>query len=183
MRLVRVAGCSRLTRATAVSRQYCPPPALARKSATDEICCMRERITLLIAVLTALTACRHRPDRDGAASMPGYAPDSTPLAVQRALRRSDNVLVDPPGISGRVVKNALYVRFTDWASEREQNAALRAASAVVIGGMRMKGGQLYHIRIDVPSDSGSGPLLRARETLRTLPQVQLVLFDVVGPTP
>jgi len=115
--------------------------------------------------------------------MPGYAPDSTPLAVQRELARPENVLVDPPGISGRVVKNALYVRFTDSASESEQSAALRAVGGVVIGGLRMQGGELYHIRFDVPTDSGAGPLLRARDTLRAMPQVRLVLFDVLGPTP
>ena len=115
--------------------------------------------------------------------MPGYAPDSTPLVIRRELSRPDNVLVDPPGISGRVVKNALYVRFTDAASEREQNAALRAVNGVVVGGMRMNGAELYHIRIDVPRDSGAGPLLRARDTLRALPQVQMVLLDVLGPTP
>jgi len=115
--------------------------------------------------------------------MPGYAPDSTPLAVERELRRPENVLVDPPGISGRIVRNALYVRFSDSASEREQNAALRSVGAVVIGGMRMNGAQLYHIRIDLPADSGAGPLLRARETLRALPQVQMVLLDVVSSIP
>lgn len=115
--------------------------------------------------------------------MPGYAPDSTPVAIQRELTRPENVLVDPPGISGRVVKNALYVRFTDFATERDQNAALRAVGAVVIGGIRMNGAEYYHIRIDVPRDSGGGPLLRARDALRALPQVHSVLLDVLDPLP
>jgi len=115
--------------------------------------------------------------------MPGYAPDSTPLAIRRELARPDNVLVDPPGFSGRIVKNALYVRFADSASERERNAALRAVSAVVVGGMRLNGGEYYHIRFDVPRDSGAGPLLRARETLRALPQVRSVLLDLLDPMP
>ena len=115
--------------------------------------------------------------------MPGYAPDSTPLAIQRELTRPENVLVDPPGISGRVVKNALYVRFSDSASEAEQTAALRAVGAVVIGGMRGRGFELYHLRLDVPPDSGAGPLLRAREALRAMPQVQMVLLEMLGPTP
>ena len=115
--------------------------------------------------------------------MPSYAPDSTPAAVWRELTRPENVVVDPPGMSGRVVKNALYVRFAESSSERERTAALRAVSAVVIGGLRINGAEYYHIRIDAPPDSGAGPLLRARDTLRALPQVRLVLFDVLGPTP
>ena len=117
------------------------------------------------------------------ATMPGFAPESTPIAIERELRRPENVLADQPGFSGRVVKNALYVRFTDAASEREQVAALRAIGGVVVGGLRMRDGELYHVRIDVPADSGAGPLLRARETLRALPQVRMVLLDVLGPTP
>ena len=143
---------------------------------------MQRRALLLIASLAVLASCRRHADR-AAGAMPGYAPDSTPLAVERELRRPENVLVDPPGISGRIVRNALYVRFSDSASEREQNAALRSVGAVVIGGMRMNGAQLYHIRIDLPADSGAGPLLRARETLRALPQVQMVLLDVVSSIP
>lgn len=115
--------------------------------------------------------------------MPGYAPDSTPIAIRRELARPENVLLDPPGISGRVVKNALYVRFTDSASERQRNAALRAVSAVVIGGIRMNGAEYYHMKIDVPRDSGAGPLLRARDALRALPQVHSVLLDVLDPVP
>lgn len=137
-----------------------------------------------IAACCIAAACHGRAGGDRAkGTMPGYAPDSTPLAVERELRRPENLLVDPPGISGRVVRNALYVRFTDSASERERNAALRAVGAVVIGGARVNGTQLYHIRIDVPRDSGAGPLLRARDTLRALPQVKMALLDVVGPTP
>lgn len=115
--------------------------------------------------------------------MPPYAPDSTPIAIRRELMRPENILVDPPGVSGRVVKNALYVRFRESAGDRERNSALRAVSAVVIGGLRLDGAEYYHIRIDVPADSGAGPLLRARDTLRALPSVSTVLLDVVGPAP
>lgn len=115
--------------------------------------------------------------------MPSYAPDSTPSAIWRELTRPENVLVDPPGISGRVVKNTLYVRFRDSASAREESAALDAIGGVVIGGLRLQKAQYYHVRIDVPADSGAGPLLRARDTLRSLPQVRTVLLDILGPTP
>ena len=136
-----------------------------------------------VAVLAAscvIVACRGSATQ-ASATMPGYAPDSTPLAIRRELARPDNVLVDPPGMSGRVVKNAFFVRFTDGASEREENAALRAVGAVVIGGMRVNGAEFYHLRIEVPRDSGAGPLLRARDTLRALPQVRMVLLDMLGP--
>jgi len=143
------------------------------------------RLVLLDALAASVlsVSCAPHPARGAGATMPGYAPDSTPLAIQRELTRPENVLVDPPGISGRVVKNALYVRFRDSASEAEQAAALRAVGAVVIGGMRGRGFELYHLRLDVPPDSGAGPLLRAREALRAMPQVQMVLLEMLGPTP
>ena len=146
---------------------------------------VRQPIVRQVIVACCLIAgCRSRA-RGGQASatMPGFAPESTPIAIERELRRPANILVDPPGISGRVVKNALYVRFTDAASEGERVAALRAVGGVVVGGLRMSDGELYHVRIDVPADSGAGPLLRARETLRALPQVKLVLLDVLGALP
>lgn len=157
---------------------------MARKSVTGEIYRMGHRIcarvtVLLAATISAAAGCRHESGQESLSSMPGYAPESTPSAIRQELVRPENVLVDPPGVSGRVVKNALYVRFAEGAGEREQTAALRAIGGVVVGGLRMKGGELYHIRIDVPRDSGAGPLLRARETLRSLPQVQLVLFDML----
>ncbi len=142
------------------------------------------RLRLPLALCFVAAACRRvRADGSGTSAIPAFAPDSTPTALWRELTRAENVLVDPPGISGRVVKNTLYVRFIDAASEREQNAALRAVSGVVIGGLRMQSAEYYHIRIEVPADSGAGPLLRARETLRSLPQVRTVLLDVLGPTP
>jgi hypothetical protein len=128
-----------------------------------------------------LGACGRAAQRGG--SMPGYAPDSTPQALWRELTRPENVLVDPPGISGRIVKNTLYVRFRDATSEHDETAALRAVGAIVIGGLRLDGAQYYHLRIEVPKDSGAGPLLRARATLQALPQVRTVLLDVLGPTP
>ncbi len=145
---------------------------------------MCRRQLLAAIALCALGGCgnRERTATRGAA-MPGYAPESTPAAIRRELTRPDNVLLDPPGISGRVVKNALYIRFTDSAGERDRNAALRAVGAVVIGGLRMKGAEYYHIRIDVARDSGAGPLLRARETLRALPQVHSVLLELLDPIP
>jgi hypothetical protein len=165
------------------AERYWPRAALARKSASGEIRSMRRRL-LLAMVLGAIAACGHRErSRAPAATIPAYAPDSTPLAIRRELARPDNVLVDAPGISGRVVRNALYVRFTETASERERNAALRAVGAVVVGGMRMNGAEYYHIRIDAPADSGAVPLLRARDTLRALPQVRSVLLDVLDAMP
>lgn len=150
----------------------------------DQTLRIAQRATLAIATCCVVAACHGRGEVGSATStMPGYAPDSTPVAIRRELTRPENVLVDPPGISGRVVKNALYVRFTDTANEREQNAALRDVSAVVIGGLRMNGAEYYHIRIDVPRDSGAGPLLRARETLRALPQVRSVLLDMLDSMP
>ena len=139
--------------------------------------------TLVAAIVTgAVPACARHPN-DRAATMPGYAPDSTPLAIERELARPENVLVDPPGITGRVVKNALYVRFAESARENERVAALRAVGGVVIGGLRIGGGAFYHIRIDVPADSGAGPLIRARDTLRAMPQVRMVLLEVLGSAP
>lgn len=144
---------------------------------------MRRRPLLSAILLCAIAGCAHRERASVGATMPGYAPDSTPAAIRRELTRPENVLVDPPGLGGRVVKNALYLRFIDSASEREQNAALRAVDAVVVGGLRMNGAEYYHIQIDVPRDSGAGPLLRARDTLRALPQVRAVLLDVLDPLP
>jgi len=172
--------------------KYCGLPPVARKSAPGEIYRMHRRmhrrirlrsIALLAATFGTVAGCRHKSGHDSLPSMPGYAPESTPSAIRRELVRPENVLVDPPGISGRIVKNALYIRFTDAAGERERTAALRAIGGVVIGGLRMKDGELYHVRIEVPRDSGAGPLLRARATLRALPQVQQVLLDMLDPLP
>jgi hypothetical protein len=135
----------------------------------------------LLAIGSLLAACGRASSH--ASSMPSHAPDSTPNAVWRELTRPENVLVDPPGISGRVVKNTLYVRFRESAGEREESAALASVGGVVIGGLRMQGAEYYHVRLDVPADSGAGPLLRARDTLRSLPQVRTVLLDILGPTP
>lgn len=141
----------------------------------------RGSVRRVVIACSIAAACRGGAAAPAAGTMPGYAPDNTPDSIRRELRRPENLLIDPPGVSGWVVKNALYVQFTDGASERAQNAALRAVGGTVIGGLRMKNCELYHIRIDVPRDSAAGPLLRARETLRALPQVQIVLFDIVGP--
>ena len=144
---------------------------------------MQAGVVPALIMCVALPRCAPHSRTREQPAMPGYAPDSTPLTVQRELARPENVLVDPPGTSGRVVKNTLHVRFTDSASDAARTSALRAVGGVVIGGLRINGGEYYHIRLEVPRDSGAGPLLRARDALRAMPQVRTVLLDVLGPTP
>jgi len=109
------------------------------------------------------------------------APSVTPKAVWDSVSAPENVLNNPPGVTGKVLRHTLYVRFKDNATLAQKEQALAAVNAEVIGGMILGSGQWYHIRLTSPRpsppDSVSGPLLRAYRYLKRLPQVQAAILD------
>lgn len=112
-------------------------------------------------------------------AVPPTAPDSVPTAVWAELRASSNVLVNPPGITGHVIRDALLVTFKSSATLSERQAAVDLVGGTVLGGLPLgEPEHMYLIRIPyvlASGDSVSGPLLRAAESLKGLATVQKAL--------
>jgi hypothetical protein len=115
-----------------------------------------------------------------AAAVPSTAPDSVPKAVWDSLRAPTNVLVNPPGYAGSIIRNALLVTFKSSASQAERQAAIDLVAGVVLGGVALGAPEhMYLVRIPYvlsAGDSVSGPVLRAAAALRGLPTVQKALI-------
>lgn len=146
-----------------------------------------------LAIVWPITACRPQagiahPAADLQTSARNRAllaepPRETTKAVWDSLTRPANILVNPPSYTGRIVRNALYVRFQRDSSTDARVKALARISAEVIGGHRMPGTDGYYlIRVptpESPGDSTSGPLFRARRQLDADPSVRSTLLVVM----
>ncbi len=116
--------------------------------------------------------------------VPATAPRGTPQVIRDSIYAASNILDNPPGVQGKVTRNTLIVRFTMGATVAEKTAALAGVNAEVIGGFYLtQPDGFYHVRIGsaiaTPPDSVSGPLLRARATLRQSAVVRAVVLDRV----
>lgn len=114
-----------------------------------------------------------------------WIPESAPMDVAdttwAALTNAANILDNPPSITGRVVRNVLYVKFKPGATALSREKAILAVSGIVVGGNPVLDGVpdgYYLIKLPLASgsDSSSGPLLRAEATLNALPSVELTDF-------
>lgn len=110
------------------------------------------------------------------AVVPPVAPDGTPDSIWTALVAPENVLVNPPGYNGRMVKNALYVSFRPGTPQSDRQTAIDAIGGEVVGGHRFLGVDgFYLVRLlnvaPVAGDSVSGPVLRAIQALDARPSV------------
>jgi hypothetical protein len=128
-------------------------------------------VSLALCGIAASASAQARPAR---ARVPAVAPDSVPRAIFDSLVAPANLLRNPPGITGLVVRNALYVRFHDGASRQERQDAIDAVAGDVLGGVPAPF-SFYVVKIDAamaPGDSSSGPLLRAYRRLLRFPTVR-----------
>ena len=114
------------------------------------------------------------------APFPATAPDSIPMAIWDSLTAPDNVLSDPPGIAGRVIRDLVYVAFKPSATLADRRAAIASVNGRVVGGRRIADPEgVYALRIPyliAAGDSASGPILRAIETLEHNPLVEMAAF-------
>ena len=120
--------------------------------------------------------------------VPATAPDSVPAALWDSIIAPSNILTNAPGISGRIVRDLVYVKFFPSATQSDRQAAIDAVNGRVVGGMRLGGPEHYYaVRLPyvlAPGDSTSGIVLRAEALLLQNPKVQtaiLGLMDPLGP--
>jgi hypothetical protein len=116
--------------------------------------------------------------------VPRFPPDSTAKAVWDAILAPQNVLLDPPSYTGRIVRDALWVRFDPDAPQAARAAAIASVSGQVVGGRPLVGTDGYYL-VKIPftlvhGDSISGPLLRASERLKHTSSVRSVLLLDLG---
>ena len=104
--------------------------------------------------------------------VPAVAPDTVP----EGFYDSTNVMLNSPyfGLSRRLVKDVVAIRFTSAATREERQAAVDVIQGEVVGGYRpspdMEGS--YFVRID---DDGTGLQMRAAvDTLMKLPTVATI---------
>ena len=121
------------------------------------------------------------------ASVPLLPPTETPRVLWDSLTAPSNVLINPPSFSGKVVRDALWVRFAPTASEQLRGKAITSVAGAVVGGRRVTSNDGYYlVRIPAPlvaGDSSSGPLLRAQTTLRAQAGVRTVLLVTLDQSP
>lgn len=111
------------------------------------------------------------------APFPATAPDSIPMAIWDSLTAPENILSDPPGIAGRVIRDLVYVGFKPSATLADRRAAIASVNGRVVGGAPMGLSEgVFAVRIPyvlVAGDSTSGPILRAIATLDQNPAVDM----------
>jgi hypothetical protein len=108
------------------------------------------------------------------------APDSVPTALWDTVTATENILSDPPSVSGRVLRHLLYVQFLPAVTQSQRAAAIASIHGRVIGGVGFGGPENFYA-ILIPyqlaaGDSSSGPLLRAQAAM-----VNLSIVDQVMP--
>jgi hypothetical protein len=120
-------------------------------------------------------------------AMPSEPPPDTPKAVWDSLIAPSNVVNDSPAYPGRIVRDALYVRFAPNAEPAARLATLSRVSGRVVGGKRIAGNDGYYlvrVRVDStkPTTSDS-TLLRARRQLDHDPTVRGTLLLIMDDPP
>jgi len=160
------------------------------------ICLQVTRLLVLVPVFACSSQAvrRHADGQSSRASNLLTVLASPPAQVSQAVWDSliapSNVLVSPPSYTGRIVRNALYVRFQREAPASARARAITRVSGEIVGGYRLNPVDgFYIVRIPAtvaPGDSSSGPLLRARKLLDSDPSVRATLLlgldPLVAPT-
>ena len=122
-------------------------------------------------------------DFEPSSPVPATAPDSIPMAIWDSLTAPDNVLSDPPGIAGRVIRDFVYVGFKPSATLADRRAAIASVNGRVVGGAPIGLSEgVYAVRIPyvlVAGDSTSGPILRAIATLDQNPAVDMATVSLL----
>ncbi|MFL5384757.1 MAG: S8 family peptidase [Longimicrobiaceae bacterium] len=104
------------------------------------------------------------------------APDGIPADMFAA----ENIGTDLPGMTGQYLRRVVAVMFNPGATLAERQAALDQVKGKVIGGSPAPEGEgIYYIQI--AGDSTAYPLLDARATLESLPQVSGAAPQFVTP--
>ena len=81
--------------------------------------------------------------------VPATAPDSVPTALWDSIIAPANILVDPPGLGGSVLRDLVYVQFRASATQADRQAAIDAIGGTVVGGMKI-GGPEYFYAVRLP---------------------------------
>ena len=99
--------------------------------------------------------------------VPPVAPDSIPTGLLDDV----NLRTNAPCVSGKMVRDAILVRFQDGATQRQRQVAIDSVRGKVIGGVRFGSGDgWYVVRV---SDDGSGQgLCGALRVLSGMSQVR-----------
>jgi hypothetical protein len=120
--------------------------------------------------------------------VPASAPDSIPTALWDSVSSPANILQDPPGVTGSVIRDLVYVSFVPGASVNDRQAAIDLVHGRVIGGLPIGAPErFYAVRLPYvlgAGDSTSGPILRAQAALSQLPAVWgvvLARMDIFKP--
>jgi hypothetical protein len=104
--------------------------------------------------------------------VPASPPESISTALRDSLEAPSNLLDNAPGIRGKWIRNALLVAFKPSATQAERQSAIDAIGGTVVGGLALGAPEHYYIvRIPyalAPGDSTSGPVLRAKATLKSM---------------
>ena len=108
-------------------------------------------------------------------TVPAHAPDSISSVLWDSLIAPANIMTDPPGMRGRWARNVMMITFKRTATRAERQAAIELIHGEVVGGNPPFGDDgEYIVRIPyatAPSDSLSGPVLRAFLALRGNPAI------------
>jgi hypothetical protein len=94
------------------------------------------------------------------------------FGIPPGIYADTNIVLDPPQMSGRVVKNIVEVIFKASATQAQRQAAIDSIRGTVVGGLPFinNGDGLYLVRI--PSTSNADPVFAAIATLKAMSQVQ-----------
>jgi subtilisin family serine protease len=99
-------------------------------------------------------------------------PVTPPDTIPAGLYDSTNIILDSPhfGLSRRILKNTVAIRFHATATRDERQAAVDVIKGRVVGGRQVAGGDGYYfVRL---TDNGTGQQIRAAvDTLSTIPSV------------
>jgi hypothetical protein len=109
--------------------------------------------------------------QDATEAFPSTFPAKIPRSLWDSLTMPGNVLVEAPSLTGKVIRDLLYVVFKESASLETRRAAIASVHGKVIGGSLLA---FYAVRIPYAlavGVSASGPLLRAMSTLEQNPAV------------
>lgn len=100
-------------------------------------------------------------------AVPAKAPDSVTTAVWTRVIAESNVVRDGRGT--RVVRNALYISFTEGATDVERADAIASINGTVVGGIKFGPRGQFVVTIpfelNAANDSLIGPVSRARDAI------------------
>jgi hypothetical protein len=154
---------------------------------TFEVARYRAHVLQLCITLAAVEACHAQQRVDSASiakapsvTVPLVPPAATPKATWDSLVSAENVLISPPSYAGRLVRNALWVRFVPTAAASDRAEAIASVEGELVGGTRLNSRDGYFL-VRIPTrasigDSTSGPVLRAQRRLKAHASITSVLL-------